>query len=146
MNEPRTGVPTTVGTRSSYGQWPLLNFGSVSTKGCDCFVTYSCRYGLGWDEVCDNQRWAMDVMFKGQKSVFSVLAAGRAPNRKQRLWAQSHSAAFRTLVQGSRSPPAAQCEVDEFPMGNLADSGNNNPQACRLVNGDANGGELNSNA
>ncbi len=144
--QPHTGVPTTITTggsvRASYGQWPILDFGSVSqSSSCDCFVTYTCRYGLGWDEVCDNQRWAINKMLNGQ-TVFQVRPVGRAPRRNQASWANQRNAQYRTLLQGSRNPRAARCEVDEFPMGNLEESGNNNPQACRLVNGPANGGKL----
>ncbi|ETS77353.1 hypothetical protein PFICI_11227 [Pestalotiopsis fici W106-1] len=143
--QPHTGVPTTITVgktaRASYGQWPILDFGSVSQSSyCDCFVTYTCRYGLGWDEICDNQRWAIDKMLNGQ-TVFEVRPKGRAPNRNQELWANQRKDKYRTLVQGSRRVASARCEVDEFPMGNLVDSGNNNPQACRLVNKPANGAQ-----
>ncbi|KAK1990510.1 hypothetical protein LX36DRAFT_675852 [Colletotrichum falcatum] len=58
-----TRSPTTIGTRSAYEQWPLLNFGSnahsgQTTTSCHCVVTYTCRYGMGWDKICDSQRWA----------------------------------------------------------------------------------------
>lgn len=56
-SKPNAGVPTTVAGRSSYGQWPILDFsGGTTTINCDCVVTYTCRYGMGWDEICDNQR------------------------------------------------------------------------------------------
>ncbi|KAH8665151.1 hypothetical protein BGZ60DRAFT_470789 [Tricladium varicosporioides] len=145
VNDPRTGTPITVTSkngdvRSQYGQWPIIGFpGVISTKGCDCFVTYTCRYGMGWDEVCDNQRWAITELLN-KKTVFTPLASGRAPLANQRKWALSHNEAYRTLIQGWQKG-AKRCEVDEFPMGNLADSGNNNPQACRLVNGVANGAQ-----
>ncbi|KAI2629291.1 putative class V chitinase [Hypomontagnella submonticulosa] len=140
--QPHTGVPTTITTggsvRASYGQWPILDFGSVSqTSSCDCFVTYTCRYGLGWDEVCDNQRWAINKMLNG-RTVYHVLPVERAPGRNQASWANQRNGQYRTLVQGQRNPSDARCAVDEFPMGNLEESGNHNPQACRLVNTVAN--------
>ncbi|KAF4634253.1 hypothetical protein G7Y89_g3858 [Cudoniella acicularis] len=149
VNDPRTGTPITVtskngGLRSSYGQWPILGFPATSFAGCDCSVTYTCRYNLGWDEICDNQRWAITELLN-KKSVYTPAASGRAPLRNYRSWAQNHKDSYRTLVQGQRAY-WAQCQVDEFPMGNLIDSGNNNPQACRLVNGVANqaqGGDWN---
>ena len=95
---------------------------------------------LSFVEVCDNQRWAIDKMLNG-RTVFQVRPAGRAPGRKQTSWSRQRTDVFRTLLQGRRSPLNAQCEVDEFPMGNLEESGNNNPQACRLVNGVGNGGK-----
>ncbi|KAI1105614.1 hypothetical protein F4804DRAFT_341082 [Jackrogersella minutella] len=141
-SQPNTGVPTTIGkTQSSYGQWPILDFGGGATgANCDCVVTYTCRYGLGWDEVCDNQRWAINKMLNGH-TAFHPLSKGRAANRAYSQWANvrtQRNAAYRTLVQGSRSPEGAKCELDEFPMGNLRESGNLSPQACRLVNGMAN--------
>ncbi|KAL7621624.1 hypothetical protein AAE478_008950 [Parahypoxylon ruwenzoriense] len=145
--QPHTGVPTTIttgkSTRSSYGQWPILDFGSVpQTSSCDCSVTYTCSYGMGWDEICDNQRWGINKMLNGQ-TTFNVRPVGRAGRRNQASWANQRNAQYRTLVQGSRNDRDARCEVDEFPMGNLEESGNNNPQACRLVNGPANGAQGN---
>ncbi|KAJ2969652.1 hypothetical protein NUW58_g9936 [Xylaria curta] len=97
---------------------------------------------MGWDEICDNQRWAINKMLNGQ-TVFQVRAVGRAPRRNQASYANQRAAQYRTLIQGSRSDRGARCEVDEFPMGNLEESGNNNPQACRMVNGPANGAQGN---
>jgi hypothetical protein len=60
---PNRGTPTTIGTRSAYGQWPLLDFGGGGGGGgdeestsCDCAVTNTCKYNMGLDEICDNQR------------------------------------------------------------------------------------------
>ncbi|KAK9774049.1 putative chitinase [Seiridium cardinale] len=140
-SQPNTGVPTTVNGRTAYGQWSILNFGGGNTKtSCDCAVTYTCFYGQGWDEVCDNQRWAINKMLNG-KTVYHPLLSGRADSRAYSGWAftqTQRNAAHRTLVQGMRSPKSAQCQLDEFPMGNLQESGNLQPQACRLVNGPAN--------
>jgi hypothetical protein len=36
------------GSRTHYGQWPLAVYGP---QDLDCSVTYTCRYGLGFDEV-----------------------------------------------------------------------------------------------
>lgn len=140
-----TGQPTTIGTRTAYGQWQILDFGGggggQTTSSCDCFVTYTCRYGMGWDEICDNQRWAINKMLNGRTS-FQPFKTGRAEDRAYDHWGQSaptqRHAAYRTLIQGSRTPRSARCELDEFPMGNLRESGNNAPQVCRLVNGPAN--------
>lgn len=141
-----TGQPTTIGTRTAYGQWQLLDFGGggggqSTTTSCDCFVTYFCNYGMGWDEVCDNQRWAINKVLNGRTS-FLPYARGRGESRAYSSWAQSaptqRHKAFRTLVQGARRDQGAACDLDEFPMGNLRESGNNGPQACRLVNAGAN--------
>jgi chitinase len=68
-----------IGTLTSdgkmYGQWNLLDFamtGAQPSSSCDCEVTYTCRYGKGWDEVCDNQRWAIDKHLAGN-TVFDYL-------------------------------------------------------------------------
>ncbi|KAI1454308.1 hypothetical protein F4805DRAFT_469461 [Annulohypoxylon moriforme] len=139
--KPNVGVPTTIGGRSSYGQWPILDFGGgATTSTCDCAVTYTCKYGMGWDEVCDNQRWAINKMLNGQ-TVFQPFFSGRATSRAYSLWASTNTqrnAAYRTLVQGQRQPEEARCDLDEFPMGNLRESENLAPQACRLVNRPAN--------
>uniref|UniRef100_A0A093XDC7 chitinase n=1 Tax=Talaromyces marneffei PM1 TaxID=1077442 RepID=A0A093XDC7_TALMA len=125
------------------GQWPVLTFptgGSgvtVTTSSCDCSVTYTCVYGMGWDEICDNQRWAIDKLLNGQ-TVFAP-DAKRPRQREYTSWRNQRREYFRSSVQGARSDQGAACELDEFPMGDLAESTKPNPQACRLVNGIANG-------
>ncbi|KAK4870248.1 hypothetical protein LT330_005302 [Penicillium expansum] len=136
-SKPNVGVPTTVGTRTAYGQWSILDFNDgATTTSCDCEVTYTCRYGLGWDEICDNQRWAINKLLNG-KTVYQPLTAQNG--RKYSSWrAVQRISAYRTRAQASINN-VARCQLDEFPMGNLKESGNNSPQACRLVNGPANG-------
>ncbi|KAJ6037676.1 Glycoside hydrolase superfamily [Penicillium canescens] len=136
-SKPNVGVPTKVGTRTAYGQWSILDFnGGATTTSCDCEVTYTCRYGLGWDEICDNQRWAINKLLNG-KTVYQPLTAQNG--RKYSSWRSSQRiGAYRTRAQASINN-VARCQLDEFPMGNLKESGNNSPQACRLVNGPANG-------
>jgi hypothetical protein len=137
--QPNAGVPTTVAGRANYGQWPILNFGSgQTTSTCDCVITYTCRYGMGWDEICDNQRWAIDKLLNG-KTVYQPLTTSRAVGANQALWKGQRIEAYRSRAQVKLQGSRYQCEVDEFPMGNLAESGNKAPQACRLVNGPANG-------
>lgn len=81
------------------------------------------------------------MILNGQ-TVFTPRKASRAGKRNYKSWAsKQRTKEFRTLVQGSRSPEKARCELDEFPMGNMEDSDNNNPQGCRLVNKVGNGGE-----
>lgn len=138
-SKPNAGVPTTVAGRSSYGQWPILDFsGGTTTINCDCVVTYTCRYGMGWDEICDNQRWGIDKLLNG-KTVYQPLTVSRAAGANQGLWSGQRKEAYRTAAQLKLPGVTWRCQVDEFPMGNLAESGNNGPQACRLVNGPANG-------
>lgn len=84
---------------------------------CDCSVTYTCRYGMGWDEVCDNQRWAITKILDGQ--TVSMLGDGRPYGRQYEQWKNQRSSAYRTLAQGRRQPVGVQCQLDEFPMGDL---------------------------
>ncbi|OJJ66497.1 hypothetical protein ASPBRDRAFT_59613 [Aspergillus brasiliensis CBS 101740] len=125
--------------KTQIGGWPVLSY--TKDAHCDCSVTYTCRYGMGWDEVCDNQRWAITKKLNGQ-TVFRP-GANRPYSRMYRWWANNQrSPEYRTLVQLARTQPSdahAQCQLDEFPMGDLWESANDNPQACRLVNGLANG-------
>ncbi|KAL2130498.1 hypothetical protein VTI74DRAFT_6334 [Chaetomium olivicolor] len=56
-SRPNVGALTTITGRALYGQWPILDFnGGATSTSCDCAVTYTCRYSMGLDEVCDNQR------------------------------------------------------------------------------------------
>ena len=135
-SKPNVGFPTKVGTRTAYGQWSILDFkGGATMTSCDCEVTYTCRYGLGWDEICDNQRLAINKLLNG-KTVYQPLTAQKG--RKHLSWRSSQRiSAYRTRAQASINN-VARCQLDEFPMANLKESGNNSPQACRLVNGPAN--------
>ena len=134
----RIGTPPKV--KTTIGQWSILSYTSgvgTATAQCDCSVTYTCSYGMGWDEVCDNQRWAI-TMHLNQQNVF-MPGANRPSGRQYFSWAKNQRiSAYRTLVQGQRIVTSARCNLDEFPMGDLQESGGNNPQACRLVNGPAN--------
>ncbi|KAJ6133731.1 class V chitinase [Penicillium sp. IBT 18751x] len=119
-------------------KWPKLSYSSSKGGPCNCQVTYTCRYGMGWDEVCDNQRWAITYRLN-QQTVFEPNAL-RPPGRMYSSWAgNQRGERYRTAVQMQRVPPSARCQVDEFPMGDLFESTNNNPQVCRLINGIANG-------
>jgi chitinase len=130
---PRTGVPVTTG-KTTVGNWQKLDFGTVAqTKDCDCFVTYTCRYGKGFDEVCDNQRWGIDQLLHGN-TVYHVNPGGRnaGGGRRKEKWTKERIGEFRTLVQGAdrEEGEKARCEVDEFPQGDLKESTNN--QVLRL--------------
>lgn len=132
------GKPTADGKK--YGQWDKLDFGTAqeSTTSCDCAVTYTCRYGMGWDEICDNQRWAIDKGLGGN-TVYHWGIRLPAGFYSKRWWASSHHAGFRTLAQQRDQGNQYRCQVDEFPMGALLEGRLPNPQIVRLVNGPANG-------
>ncbi|PLB55790.1 putative class V chitinase [Aspergillus steynii IBT 23096] len=123
--------------QNANSQWPKLSFSSSKGGVCDCHVTYTCRYGMGWDEVCDNQRWAITYRLN-QQSVFAPNAL-RPSGRMYSSWAgNQRKEEYRTAVQMARGVPGARCQLDEFPMRDLFEAANNNPQVCRLVNGRAN--------
>lgn len=134
---PKTG--NTGGSKTAYGQWSIASYPATSVStSCDCSVTYTCVYGMGavtaggWDEVCDNQRYGIDKMLGGN-TVFHY--GGRlADNQYSKDTWSVEKAGWKTMARaGSR------CQVDEFPMGSLLEGRIPNPQACRLVNGPANG-------
>lgn len=131
-----TGVPI---PGKTVGQWPRLDFGTAqktSTSSCDCFVTYTCRYGKGWDEVCDNQRWAVDKGLHGA-TVYHYQKRGKDSLYSKKNWKPQHKG-YQALAQ-RKVNKVARCQVDEFPMGSLREGLIPQPQICRLVNGPANG-------
>lgn len=151
------GTPNSNG--KMYGQWNLLEFDvagaqSRSSSRCDCEVTYTCRYGMGWDEVCDNQRWAIDKHLAGN-TLFHYQERGAAKLYRKNDWAHARyiatprilvsraarRAEYRTLAQVRRILERPRCEVDEFPQGALAEALWPHPQAVRLLNGKANGAQ-----
>jgi hypothetical protein len=123
-----------------------------------CYIHVQIRHGLGrstlvfnfasqlvsanHSQVCDNQRYGIDKILNG-KTVFEM-NTGRGGVRKYSSWANKQRAKqYRTAVQGNRPNRwLAACDLDEFPMGILKDSANNNPQACRLVNRVGNAGNF----
>jgi GH18 family chitinase len=135
--------PGNIGTPvgNQLGQWQKLDFGGAQTgtTSCDCHVTYTCVYGRGYDEICDNQRWAIDQTLGGN----TVYHSTRRQNNNQYskyLWANgARHAGFRTAAQViPAGGNMARCQVDEFPQGALAEGVWPNPQLVRLVNGPAN--------
>ncbi|KAK1147072.1 hypothetical protein N8T08_001811 [Aspergillus melleus] len=107
-------------------QWPKLSFSSSKGGG-----------GMGWDEICDNQRWAITYRLN-QQSVFEPNAL-RPPSWMYESWAgNQRKAGYRTAVQKACGVPGAECQLDEFPMGDLFESTNNYSQVCLLVNSRAN--------
>jgi chitinase len=141
------GIPNANG--KMYGQWHLIDFGAATATAssrCDCAVTYTCRYGKGWDEVCDNQRWGIDKLLH-HNTVYhykkrledKYYMKYRWANGQDGTPAQRH-AGFRTLAQLKPNKQRPRCEADEFPMGALREAhGTAQPQVVRLVNGPANG-------
>jgi chitinase len=106
----------------------------------DCAVTYTCRYGLGFDEICDNQRWAIDRSWGG-KTVYHSSKRGNDNLYDKHLWhtRQRAQAMYTHAVGKAGNGHRNRCEVDEFPMGALAEGRVRGRQLGRLVNGKANG-------
>ncbi|KUJ13269.1 glycoside hydrolase [Mollisia scopiformis] len=129
--QPTAGKP---GKGIKYGQWaPKAAYGK---KDKDCAVTYTCRYGLGWDEICDNQRWAIDKVIIS--TTFHIDRRGGRSSKDE--WPSWRREEFRTLAQVAVNR-VHRCQVDEFPMGVLLEAKAPNPQVVRLVNGPANGAQ-----
>ncbi|PYH78636.1 hypothetical protein BO82DRAFT_153532 [Aspergillus uvarum CBS 121591] len=114
------------------GGWQRAQYGK---KDRDCSVTYYCRYGTGFDEVCDNQRWGVDKVMSGQ----TVYHYQRRPGKtfKDR-WKEFRADEYKSLVVSSVGSGRLSCEVDEFPLGSLFE---NKVQALRWMNGPANGAQ-----
>lgn len=128
--------------RKAYGQWDIVTYPSApkSTSSlCDCFVTYTCRYGKGYDEICDNQRYGIDKALHGN-TVYHYGRRAADNSYSKHSWAngQRHKD-FKSLAQTTENRiNIARCHVDEFPMGALTEAQLPNMQVVRLVNGPAN--------
>ncbi|KAL4860567.1 hypothetical protein BDV12DRAFT_191629 [Aspergillus spectabilis] len=104
----KVGVPTK--PNGKFGRYQQV----VYKKGTkDCQVTYTCQYGLGFDEICDNMRWAIDVYF-GKDNVFHK-GAKRFERTFADRWYQTRD------------------KVEEFPFASLQEAGGGNRQNLRFV-------------
>jgi hypothetical protein len=76
----------------------------------DCSVTYICRYGEGWDEICDNQRWAIDKIMGG-KTVYHY--ERRPEDTYKDGWAKFYRhAEYRARAQVTKTGEnRARCDV-----------------------------------
>ncbi|KAL8979214.1 MAG: hypothetical protein Q9205_005397 [Flavoplaca limonia] len=134
--QPPKGVPKSGSGPKQYGQWALKVY-TASQTGCQ--VTYTCKYGRGFDQVCDNQKYGIDKVMGGV-NVFSYDEFGNRQGRVQSLWAKDHNKEYRS----SFGPPVSgggrnRCEIDEFPLGSLRESANYAAQALRALDGNENG-------
>ncbi|RMZ85693.1 hypothetical protein DV736_g6556, partial [Chaetothyriales sp. CBS 134916] len=138
---PVTGaLPNAAGQPKMYGQWTSAVYDPNVDQ--DCAVTYTCRYGLGWDEICDNQRWGIYSANAG-RSVYHYAERLPDPGYAKASWARTRKSWYRNMAQASVNN-VARCQVDEFPMGSLWEGRNEaliGSQVCRLVNGPANGAQ-----
>ncbi|GFP59293.1 chitotriosidase-1 [Trichoderma asperellum] len=137
-NQPQ--IPPKQSKTQKLGQWVKTSYDPKTTN--DCAVTYTCKYGLGFDEICDNQSWGIDKANAGRRvyhydPTLSYIARGPDSEYAKAQWGSTwRKSWYRTMAQAGNP---ARCQVDEFPMGSLwegrAPFGN---QVCRLVNGVAN--------
>ncbi|CEL06912.1 hypothetical protein ASPCAL10080 [Aspergillus calidoustus] len=111
--------------------WPVKKY---KKDDPDCETTYTCRYGRGFDEICDNQRWAIDKAFNG-RTVFnkidgatefpgtdpaenadgdtttsSTTRRGRRPTYKDR-WNYQRAKYYRTAAQESEDEDRNRCDL-----------------------------------
>jgi hypothetical protein len=125
---------------------------SIGSGQTTCSTRYSCDYGFGFDQVCDNQRWGLQEVLGGLQWVFSLppcsswltrdlLSDGTGNGRMVSRWGPRHNSAYR----GSFGPPASagryRCVTDKFPLNSLVESGGFAPQALRELDGNENGAQ-----
>jgi len=110
-------------------------------KDSDCFVTYTCNYGLGWDEVCDNQRYGVTEILGGRTSYNMKTPSISEQDRKQTTWSRDHHPNYHQWgttigqIDGTQRT-RYYCEADEFPQNALQEAfGVDAPQAIREVDG-----------
>jgi chitinase len=114
-------------------------------KDVDCFVTYTCVYGLGYDEVCDNQ-WYGITEVRGGRISYNMRDTWVPGPRTQPNWGPQHHTNYRQWrssvgrfqgVQRTR----CYCEADEFPQNALEEAWRGEAQAIRQVDGIQNGAQ-----
>lgn len=136
--------PTNAGVKM-YGRYPLADF-DPSKK---CTTTYSCEYGNGFDQICDNQRWGLDEVLGGTTpAVFHYDEGGNGNGRTKDRWRlTSNRNAHWYRSYNDRLNNAAgnrlRCEIDEFPLNSLKESMAFAKQALRAVDGNENGAQGN---
>ncbi|KAF9888495.1 hypothetical protein FE257_008602 [Aspergillus nanangensis] len=145
VQKPPKNKPKGSGSKGKYNAQGQRMWGrhaeiTYATSVKTCSVTYTCSYGLGWDEVCDNQRWGIDKILGGN-TVYHKFLAGRGNQRRQVRWGRdsNHHPGFREWPQPGVYGNRNYCEGDEFPMGSLDEAQNYQPQAVRQIDGDVNG-------
>ncbi|GIJ83219.1 hypothetical protein Asppvi_001739 [Aspergillus pseudoviridinutans] len=115
------------------GRYKVSQFGPDDE---DCETTYTCAYGQGWDEICDNQRWAIDKALNG-KRVYH-----KAPSRPEWTykdkWPRMRHKEYASRAKQPVVNGRVRCDVDEFPLASLEEAGRGAYQVVRFVNGQAN--------
>lgn len=135
---PKGGPKQNTGDRTHYGRYAIIDEDET------CSTTYTCEYGWGFDQVCDNQRWGLDEV-TNPISVFNYVGGGGAGRRKA-TWSNvgsRHRDWYRSfgerLVNDAGDQGRYRCELDEFPLDSLLESSGQAMQAIRALNGAENG-------
>ncbi|KAI0600742.1 glycoside hydrolase family 18 protein [Biscogniauxia sp. FL1348] len=134
--------PTNGGVKM-YGRYALADYSGKTY----CETTYTCEYGLGFDQVCDNQRWGLDEVTNPNK-IFHYDEGGSGNGRTKDRWKlTSHHNAHWYRSFNNRLNNAAgnrlRCEIDEFPLNSLKESAVFAKQALRAIDGNENGAQGN---
>ncbi|OGM49597.1 hypothetical protein ABOM_001631, partial [Aspergillus bombycis] len=121
------------------GRYTMAQYKKKKDK--DCSVTYTCEYGHGYDEVCDNQRCAIDKGLGG-KTIYHKHEGPRPGETEKDNWSLlDRRREYYTLANAKPSPNSrGRCNAsDEFPMAALEEGIDGNYKVVRLINGIANG-------
>ncbi|KAL5340440.1 hypothetical protein BJX70DRAFT_396691 [Aspergillus crustosus] len=134
--------PTKQGTpnkpKGKFGRYDQV----VYKKGTkDCQVTYTCQYGIGFDEICDNIRWVIKVSFDGSNIYHK--ATRRIEKTFADKWRHERVEGFTSLAARPPGWPTGRdtqprCNVEEFPFASLQEAENDNFQILRYVSEKAN--------
>jgi hypothetical protein len=126
-----------------YGKYTSKSYDKK--KDLDCSVTYTCAYGEGFDEVCDNQRYGVTEVRAGRTSY--NMRDGYVPGpRTQPNWGPQHHSNYRVWGKtvgryGGGVKTRCYCEGDEFPQNALEEAYRGEAQAVRQVDGIQNGAQ-----
>ncbi|RDW80990.1 hypothetical protein BP5796_05688 [Coleophoma crateriformis] len=132
---PTTGGPTSTSTGSSSRIGPYTS--AVYPPGAKtCKVTYTCLYGQGFDQVCDNQRYGLEQQLNGATTVFHYPAAPPRTGRMKAQWPGWHHPNYHPWPANQHGG-RTWCEAEEFPMDSLEEA--SGPQVIRQVDGIENG-------
>ncbi|KAL2821415.1 glycosyl hydrolases family 18-domain-containing protein [Aspergillus cavernicola] len=133
MQRPKSSKPADQGTpkkaKNKFGRYTQARYGK-NIKNCE--TTYTCEYGLGFDEICDNMRWAIEKGFGGNQVYNRQLGAENKPTYQEN-WRNERGEEYR---KEAMRPPG----WEEFPFASLKESAGGAYQVVRFVNEVVNSG------
>ncbi|KAL2811726.1 hypothetical protein BDW59DRAFT_167964 [Aspergillus cavernicola] len=150
MQRPKSSKPADQGTpqkaKNKFGRYTQARYGK-NVKNCE--TTYTCEYGLGFDEICDNMRWAIEKGFGSNQVYNRQLGAENRPTYQEN-WRNERGEEYRKEAMrppGWSDNPRAQprCNYaygnrEEFPFTSLKESAGGAYQVVRFVNKVVNSG------